>query len=170
MNSTLRFFISCAALCAAAVSSNQVLAAPCRLEGSYTSTTLLATLLAGNPALTIRSESTTLQLSRGAITVAADASLESSSGGIVFSGDGALRGSARYRVVTRGRRSFLVLSNIRRDVFTVRTYVNGVLSSERELSGVVFGDREVQFRCRGSQLELNYDVSGSVRQVTYTRR
>jgi hypothetical protein len=148
-----------------------LVAAPCNLNGTYLSTSLLSTLLTGNPSLSITSESTEITLRNGNITVSSEAVIGSPRGGSVsFTGDGILKGRAQYRVLSRGRRNFLAIRNIQRDLFTTRTFVNGELTSERDLRGIAFGDREIQFRCRGSQLDLFYDVSGRARQVSYTRR
>ena len=146
-------------------------ASPCNLNGSYRSNQLLTTLLSDNPSFQVTTDSCELTLNGGAINISAEAALESTTGGAVtVTGDAVLKGSARYRVVTRGRRSFLKITNIRRDIFTTRTFINGVLASERDLSGVVFGDGEIAFRCRGRNLDLFYEVEEASKRVRYTRR
>lgn len=144
-------------------------ASPCNLNQNWISTTLLSTLLAGNPSLVVDSESAELRLRNGAISLAAQATLFApNTGGITFTGTGDLKARGRFTVVSRGRQSFIRINSISADIFKTKLFVNGELASEQNYESLVFGDSEIAFRCASNRLQLTQDIEGVRRVLTFS--
>jgi hypothetical protein len=127
----------------------------------YRSSNYLRTLLAGSPNLTVTSESSELRLLRGVMNLSATADISGPTGSsVIFTGDGVLKARGRYSLIRRGGKRYIRINSVQADIFKTRVFINGELSSTRDYRRVVFGDREIEYSCRGSRLTLITEVGG----------
>ena len=143
-------------------------------EGTdWISTSVLSTLLSGNPLLEVTSESSELKVrSNGRINLSATATLQSNAGGgVTMTGEADLKATGRYALTTSGNKRFIKITNISADQFTTKLYINGELATQQDYHDLVFAaDRTIQYKClRSGGMQLIQSVSGERRVLEFSR-
>ncbi len=143
----------------------------CPIGTDWLSTSVLSTLLSGNPTLEVTAESTELKIRRnGKINLSATANIQSNSGGsVTMTGDAVIKAKGRYTLEVRNNKRFIKITEISADMFTTRLFINGELAAENEYPGLIFSsDRSIRYRCTTEGLQLIQTVNGTRRELDFS--